>query len=85
MESASVCALQRKVGRSRQRDRALSVWTDFGDALRKAILMQERVDQLAVAVDRMTDRLQDHDRRLVRIETMIELAQRKPLPGGSAR
>jgi hypothetical protein len=63
----------------------LSVWTDFGHALRKAILMQERVDQLAVAVDRMTDRLQDHDRRLVRIETMIELAQRKPLPGGSAR
>jgi hypothetical protein len=23
----------------------------------------------------------DHDRRLVRIETMIELAQRKQLPG----
>jgi len=54
----------------------LSVWTDLSGALRNAILIQERIDQLAVAVDPMSHRLQDHDRRLVRIETMIEVAQR---------
>jgi hypothetical protein len=46
----------------------LSVWTDFSGALRNAILVQERIDLLAVAVDLMTHRLQDHDRRLVRIQ-----------------
>jgi hypothetical protein len=63
----------------------LSVWTELRDALRKAILLQDRVEQLAMAVDRLTDGLQDHDRRLVRIETMIELAHRKQLPDGSGR
>lgn len=43
--------------------------------------MQERVEHLTAGVDRLADRLQDHDRRLVRIETMIELAQHNQLPG----
>jgi hypothetical protein len=52
----------------------LSAWTDLRDALRQAILIQERVERLTAGMDRMADRLLDHDRRLMRIETMIELA-----------
>jgi hypothetical protein len=63
----------------------LSAWSELRDALRKLILMQERVERLAGSADRMTSQLLDHDRRLVRIETMIELAQRNSLPGGSPR
>jgi hypothetical protein len=63
----------------------LSAWTDLRDALRQAILMQERVERLTAGVDKMADRLLDHDRRLMRIETMIELAQRNQLPNGPTR
>lgn len=53
----------------------MSAWDDLRDGIRKAILMQERVERLTSAVEKLEDGLLDHDRRLVRIETMIELAQ----------
>ena len=43
--------------------------------------MQERVERLTESVQGMaTQRL--YDRRLVRIETLIEVAQRSRFPGG---
>ena len=58
----------------------MSLWTDLRDAIRQAILLQERVERLIVDVGKTEDRLIDHDRRLTRIETMIALAQTKRLP-----
>jgi hypothetical protein len=57
----------------------MSLWTDLRDAIRQAILLQERVERLIV-VGKTEDRLIDHDRRLTRIETMIALAQSRRLP-----
>lgn len=51
------------------------------EAVRQMILVQERVEQLTAGIERATDRLADHDRRLVRIETIVDLAQRRRLPG----
>jgi hypothetical protein len=46
------------------------------------VLLGERVEMLTAARKEMTARLEDHERRLIRIETLIELSQarRRELP-----
>ena len=58
----------------------MSIWTELRDGIRQAILTQERVERLTVDAQKMADRLLNHDRRLTRIETLIELAQANRLP-----
>ena len=53
----------------------MSVWSDLKDGIRQIILLESRIDQLNGAVDRLTDQSLDHEKRLIRIETMIEVAQ----------
>lgn len=48
---------------------------ELKDSIRKIILMESRIDGLAGAVERLTDASLDHEKRLIRIETMIEMAQ----------
>jgi len=57
----------------------MSIWSDLRGAIRQAILVQERVDRLIVGVEKVGDRLLDHDRRLTRIETLIAVARRRQL------
>jgi hypothetical protein len=52
----------------------MSIWTELRDGVRQAILMQERVERLISDVDKINDRLFAYDRRLTRIETLIEMA-----------
>jgi ABC-type Fe3+-citrate transport system substrate-binding protein len=46
------------------------------------VLLGERVEALVAQRKEMTARLEDHERRLIRIETLIELSQtrRRELP-----
>jgi ASC-1-like (ASCH) protein len=46
------------------------------------VLLGERVEALTAGRKEMTVRLEDHERRLIRIETLIELSQsrRRELP-----
>jgi hypothetical protein len=46
------------------------------------VLLGERMESLTAARKEMTSRLEDHERRLIRIETLIELSQsrRRELP-----
>lgn len=53
----------------------MSVWGQLKDNIRKIILMEARIDGVASAVDRLIEQGLDHEKRLVRIETMIEIAQ----------
>lgn len=46
---------------------------------RAIVLIDDKVDRLERAVDKLTDKVDDHDRRLVRVETVIEFAR----PSGS--
>ena len=55
----------------------MSVWGDLKDGIRQVILLESRIDQLNGAVDRLADQSLDHEKRLIRIETMIEVAQRQ--------
>jgi predicted nucleic acid-binding Zn-ribbon protein len=53
----------------------MTFWSELRDALRRAILMEDRLERLNSEVDRSTEQLRDHERRLTRIETIIELAR----------
>ena len=53
----------------------MSAWTELKDSIRKIILMESRLEGLTDAIDRLADQSLDHEKRLVRIETMIEVAQ----------
>ena len=53
----------------------MSVWSDLKDGIRQVILLESRIDQLNGAVDRLADQSLDHEKRLIRIETMIAVVQ----------
>lgn len=53
----------------------MSAWRDLREGVRQAILLQERVERLAEGIKQIEQATRDHERRLVRIETMIEIAQ----------
>jgi hypothetical protein len=58
----------------------MTFWSDLRKAIRQATLVRERLESLIVDIERVGDRLLDHDRRLTRIETMIALARRRQPP-----
>ena len=62
----------------------MSAWTDIRDSVRKIILMQDKIDRLARGLSRLSADVMDHEKRLIRIETMIEMAQ-SPRRDGSQR
>ncbi|MBA3731175.1 MAG: hypothetical protein H0W93_02115, partial [Gammaproteobacteria bacterium] len=52
--------------------------------LRTGFVLNERVLELAKRVERLDDDVRNIDRRLVRMETLVELAGRQQrLPGGA--
>ena len=53
----------------------MSWLTDLSGNLKKIILMQDKVDRLGDEVRELRADVVDHGNRLIRIETMIELAQ----------
>ena len=62
----------------------MSSVSDAFAALKNVMLMQERIDGLrnditknTVDLNRLTDRVFDLDKRIVRIETMIEMTERQ--------
>ncbi len=62
----------------------MSSVSDAIAALKNVMLMQERIDGLrnditknTVDLNRLTDRVFDLDKRVVRIETMIEMTERQ--------
>ena len=53
----------------------MSAWGELKDSIRKIILMEDKIDRLASGLTTIGDRVMDHEKRLIRIETMIEMAQ----------
>ena len=55
---------------------------DLGANLKKIVLMEHKIDQLGDEVKSLRTDVLDHGSRLIRIETMIEMAQAQ---AGSSR
>lgn len=53
----------------------MSWLSDLGENLKKIVLMEYKIDQLGEEVKSLRADVLDHGTRLVRIETMIEMAQ----------
>jgi len=58
----------------------VSLWADLRNAIRQAILLEDRVNRLTVDVGKLQDRLVEHDRRLTRIEALIAFGFGRRLP-----
>lgn len=58
----------------------MSVLDRILGAVKGVMLMQERVDTLKSDVGEVTSELRDHERRLIRLETMIEMGMRRAGP-----
>ncbi len=60
-------------------------WRDkVVEALRTGFVLNERVMELARRVERLDDDVRNIDRRLVRMETLVELASRQQRLSGGA-
>ena len=62
----------------------MSAWGDLKDSIRKIILMEDKLDRLSEGLSNVSEQVMDHEKRLIRIETMIEIAQdQRRLPPSS--
>lgn len=58
----------------------MSVWAELTDSVRKLLLMQHQLDRLNADAADMDRRIEDHEGRLIRLETIIDLARNRQIP-----
>ena len=58
----------------------MSVVKDAVAAMKEVLVLTDKVDQAGRTLTEIAKELREHDRRIVRLETYIEIAQRQ-LPG----
>jgi hypothetical protein len=44
-------------------------------AMKEVLLLTEKVDQAGAALSEISSELREHDRRLIRLETIVEIAK----------
>jgi hypothetical protein len=47
-------------------------------AIKEVLLLTDKVDRAGQVLSEIAAELRDHDRRLIRLETMVEVARDKP-------
>jgi hypothetical protein len=55
----------------------MSTLKDVFEAVKEVLLLTNKVENLGKTLQDASVELRDHDRRLVRLETMVEMAQKK--------
>jgi len=60
----------------------MSVVKDVIAAMKEVLMLTEKVDQAGKTLSEISKELRDHDRRIVRLETFVEIGkmQHKQLP-----
>ena len=53
----------------------MSLIKDAVKAMKEVLLLTEKVEQAGSMLSEISRELRDHDRRLVRLETMVEIAK----------
>jgi len=56
----------------------VSTIKDAISAMKKVLLMVDKVDRAGKVLTEISSELRDHDRRLIRLETMAEIAKNQP-------
>jgi len=53
----------------------LSTLKDVISAMKEVLLLTDKVERAGTMLSEMSKEIREHDRRLVRLETMVEMAQ----------
>ena len=56
----------------------MSTLKDVVTALKEVLLLTDKVDRAGKMLSEISGELRDHDRRLIRLETMVEVAKSQP-------
>ena len=48
--------------------------------MKEVLLLTNKVDRAGTVISEISSELRNHDRRLIRLETMVEMAQAQSLP-----
>ena len=56
----------------------MSTLKDVISAMREVLLLADKVDRAGTVLTDISNELRDHDRRLIRLETMVEVAKNQP-------
>ncbi len=56
----------------------MSTLKDVMSAMKEVLLLTDKVDRAGAVLSEMANELRDHDRRLVRLETIVEIARNQP-------
>jgi hypothetical protein len=47
-------------------------------AMKEVLLLTDKVDRAGAALSEISSELREHDRRLIRLETIVEIAKNQP-------
>jgi len=53
----------------------VSTLKDVMSAMKEVLLLTDKVDRAGTVLSEMSSELRDHDRRLIRLETMVEVSK----------
>ena len=56
----------------------MSTIKDVMSAMKEVLLLTDKVDRAGGMLTEISCELRDHDRRLIRLETMVEIARNQP-------
>ena len=56
----------------------MSTLKDVMSAMKEVLLLTDKVDRAGSVLSDISGELRDHDRRLVRLETIVEIASNQP-------
>ena len=56
----------------------MSTLKDVVSALKEVLLLTDKVDRAGKTLTEIANELREHDRRLVRLETLVEVARSQP-------
>ena len=56
----------------------MSTLKDVISAMKEILLLTDKVDRAGTVLSEISNELRDHDRRLIRLETMVEIAKNQP-------
>jgi hypothetical protein len=56
----------------------VSTVKDVISAMKEILLLTDKVDRAGTVLSEISNELRDHDRRLIRLETVVQIAQSQP-------
>ncbi len=56
----------------------MSTLKDVMSAMKEVLLLTDNVDRAGAALSEISSELREHDRRLIRLETIVEIAKNQP-------